>query len=88
MRITINIDRLFRWHLICIGFFAIADLLVVICFDLLGFERLRFLARLFSLDAEQNPPTLFSAGALLMTAAVCWLCAKQSDKKGETPSGC
>jgi hypothetical protein len=81
MGIAINIDRLFRWHLICIGFFAVADIFVVICFDLLGFERLRFLARLFSLNAEQNPPALFSAGALLLTAAVCGLCASQSDKK-------
>jgi hypothetical protein len=81
MRIAVNIDRLFRWHLICIGFFAIADIFVVVCFDLLGFERLRFLARLFSLNAEQNPPSLFSAGALLLTAAVCGLCARQSNKK-------
>ena len=81
MRIAINIDRLFRWHLICIGFFAIAYIFTVACFDLFGFERLKFLARLFSLDAEQNPPSLFSAGALLLTAAVCGLCARQSDKK-------
>jgi hypothetical protein len=39
------------------------------------------LARLFSLNAEQNPPALFSAGALLLTAAVCGLCARLSEKK-------
>lgn len=81
MRIAVNIDRLFRWHLVCIAFFAIAHVLVMACFDLLGFERLRFLARLFSLNAEQNPPALFSAGALLLTAAVCGLCATQSNQK-------
>lgn len=79
MRIAINIDRLFRWHLICIGFFAVADVFVVACFELFGFGRMMGLTRLFSLDAEQNPPALFSAGALLLTAAVCWLCG--SDKK-------
>lgn len=81
MRIAVNIDRLFRWHLICIGFFAVADIFVVVCFDLFGFQRLKFLAHLFSLNAEQNPPSLFSAGALLLTAAVCGLCARLSEKK-------
>jgi hypothetical protein len=81
MRIAINIDHLFRWHLICIGFFAVADILTVVCFDLLGFRRLKFLAHLFSLNAEQNPPSLFSAAALLLTAAVCGLCARRSEKK-------
>lgn len=80
MRIAINIDRVFRWHLICIGFFAAADVFVVACFELFGFGRMKGLTRLFSLDAEQNPPTLFSAGALVLTAAVCWLCATQSEK--------
>lgn len=81
MRIAVNIERLFRWHLICIGFFAAAYIFTVVCFDLFGFERLKFLARLFSLNAEQNPPSLFSAGALLLTAAVCGLCARQSNSK-------
>lgn len=81
MRLVINIDRLFRWHLICIGFFATAYILTVICFDLFGFQRLKFLAHLFSLNEEQNPPALFSAGALLLTAAVCGLCARLSEKK-------
>ena len=81
MRIAINIDCLFRWHLICIGFFAVANIFVVTCFELFGFGRMMGLTRLFSLDAEQNPPALFSAGALLVTAAVCWLCGAQSEKK-------
>jgi hypothetical protein len=81
MGIAIDIDRLFRWHLICIGFFAVAYIFTVACFELFGFGNLKGLTRLFSLDAEQNPPALFSAGALLLTAAVCWLCAKQSQGK-------
>ena len=81
MRIAVNIDRLFRWHLICIGFFAAAHILTVICFDLFDFQRLKFLARFFSLNGEQNPPALFSAGALLLTAAVCGLCARLPEKK-------
>ena len=81
MRVAINIDCLFRWHLVCIGFFAVADILVVASFELGGFGRMMGLTRLFSLDAEQNPPALFSAGALLLTAAVCWLCGAQSEKK-------
>jgi hypothetical protein len=62
VRIAVNIDRLFRWHLICIGFFAAAYIFTVACFELFGFGRMKGLTRLFSLDAEQNPPTLFSAG--------------------------
>lgn len=84
MRIAVNIDRLFRWHLICIGFFAVADMFVVASFELFGFGRMLGLTRLFSLDAEQNPPALFSAGALLLTAAVCWLCGARSDKREAT----
>jgi hypothetical protein len=80
IKFSINIDRLFRYHLIGIGLLALAYILIVASAWLFGFDTMKGLTHLFSLEGEGNLPTLFSAAALTLLAAACLLCAKNSPK--------
>lgn len=72
---SINIDRLFRYHLIGIGILALADVFTVAGFELFGFGTMKGLTHLFSLEDEQNFPALFSTAALFGVSATSVLCA-------------
>ena len=73
---SINIDRLFRYHLIGIGILALAYIFTVAGYELYGLDTMNGLTLLFDLDEEQNLPSLFSAAALFLLTGACMLCAK------------
>jgi len=77
-RFSINIDSLFRYHLIGIGIIGLADVFIVASIWLFGFDTMKGLTHLFLLEDEGNLPTLFSTAALALLAAVCLLCAKNA----------
>ncbi|MEO8301619.1 MAG: hypothetical protein ABI608_07490 [Rhizomicrobium sp.] len=74
IKFSINIDRLFRYHLTGIFILVMADMFTVAGFEFFGFGTMKGLTHLFSLEDEGNLPTLFSAAALFGMAAVCVLC--------------
>ena len=78
IKFSINIDRLFRYHLIGIGIIALADVFIVASVWLFGFDTMKGLTPLLSLEGEGNLPTLFSTAALALLAAACLLCAKNA----------
>lgn len=78
IKFSINIDRLFRYHLIGIGIIAMADVFIVASIWLFGFDTMKGLTHLFLLEDEGNLPTLFSTAALALLAAACLLCAKNA----------
>ena len=78
IKFSVNIDRLFRYHLMAIGFFALAHVSVVACIWLFGFGTMMGLTHLFALEDEGNLPTLFSSLALALLAATCLLCARNA----------
>lgn len=61
IKFSLNIDRLFRYHLMAIGFFALAHILTVAAISLFGFDTMMGLTHLFALEGEGNLPTCFSA---------------------------
>jgi len=78
IKFSISIDRLFRYHLIGIGIIVLADIFIVASVWLFGFDTMKGLTPLFSLEGEGNLPTLFSTVALVLLAAACLLCAKNA----------
>lgn len=81
IKFSINIDRLFRYHLIGVFFLVSIDALCVAAFELHGFGFVKGLMPLFDLNGERNLPSLFSAGALFLVAGACALCAKAAPRE-------
>lgn len=84
IKFSINIDRLFRYHLIGIGVLAVAHLFTVAAYQLYGFGTMKGVTPFLSLENEGNLPTLFSTFALFLLSGACLACAKIAQGKERT----
>lgn len=78
---SVNIDRLFRYHLIGIGILVAGHLFTVAAFHLYGVGTMKGLAPFLSLEHEGNLPTLFSTFALFLLCGACLVCARVAQGK-------
>ena len=81
IKFSINIDRLFRYHLIGIAILVAGHLFTVAAFHLYGVGTMKGLAPFLSLEHEGNLPTLFSTFALFLLSGACLVCAKAARDK-------
>jgi hypothetical protein len=84
IKFSINIDRLFRYHLIGISILAVAHLFTVAAYQLYGFGTMKGLTPFLSLENEGNLPTLFSTFALFLLSGACLACATIAQGKERT----